>query len=137
AVATLSPRDSPSALRHASFTSVFASRAVSLMSLMSLIGSLLSSLNRGGRRGYLEPSHRRLLDAYWQLADELQRDSSNEAPTFEEEVPTHDQRNQRHPIRYQPLARSERRRSVRQRGGGPGRTARGAQRDPGRWTLHA
>jgi hypothetical protein len=71
---------------------------------MSLIDSLLSSLNRGGRRGQLEPSHRRLLDAHWQLSVELQPDTSGGVQPLRQEVTSHDQRHNSDSRQHDPIA---------------------------------
>src|SRR4051794_25224740 len=135
AFATLSPTDSPSAPRQASLASVLVSRTCDLRSFMSLITKLLSSLNRGGRRGHLEPSHRRLLDAHWQLSVELQPDHRSSRGSRGQEVTSHDQRNRYRTHGNDPFAWGERRRSRWERGGHAGSRARGSERARGRWTL--
>ena len=46
-----------------------------------------SSVGRGRRRGGLEPSHRQLLDASWELLDELQPD--HRGNPFNAAIPPH------------------------------------------------
>src|SRR6266446_8496229 len=58
---------------------------------------------RGKSRGHLEPRHRRLLDAQWQLAVELQPNTSHATNPLDQEVTSHDQRHNRYPLRCDPL----------------------------------